>query len=67
LRAIIACEFDIPGIMLSVQFADPNELASSPQATEFVIPLYANCDDYNTLANPTQAGGTRSRPRMFMH
>ena len=59
LKAAIACDVDMPGIMLSVQFQDPNGLPS-PQATEFVIPLYANCDDYITPAEPTLAGGTCS-------
>jgi hypothetical protein len=50
--AVQACKYDMPGIMLSVNFAD----MGSPQSTEFAVPLFAGCD-YMTLASSTQANG----------
>jgi hypothetical protein len=50
-----ACQYDLPNILLSVEFAEGNALGPQ-QSTEFLVPLYSDCE-YSIPAGPVQAGG----------
>jgi len=53
-HVVKACDFDMPNIMMSIQFAGRGVLGSQ-LSTEFMVPLYSDCD-YISPAEPVQAG-----------
>ena len=52
-HVVKACDFDMPNIMMSVQFAGRGFLGSQ-RSIEFMVPLYSDCD-YISPAAPVQA------------
>ena len=52
-QVVKACKYDMPNIIMSIQFAEPNVL-SSLQTSEFIFLLYSDCD-YITSADLVQA------------